>query len=493
MNIEEEIQKLLREVGPGKMSNTAYDTAWVARLGEIDWNLGSKALNWLCENQLPDGSWGTNQPFNYHDRVISTLAAMIALTYKGRRAQDKIQIEKGLLALEHISSGATQGLTTDPNGATVGFEMIVPTLVAEAERLGIIKQQGDQILGRFRKMRDLKMSKLTGLKINRHITPAFSAEMAGSDHLNLLDINDLQEENGSVANSPAATAHFANFVSKSNDNAMTYLRKVVQNDGGTPFAAPFDIFERAWVLWNLSLANLLDKGISQLYEPHLDHLMSHWDNQFGTSFSETYTPKDGDDTSLTYSVLSRYNLPVSIETVLNYEEKDAFRCYPLESNSSISVNIHALEALKHAGFDNQHPSVQKIIGYLKGNRINKSFWLDKWHTSPFYPTAHFIAAAYNFDTSMSSQAIDWILQNQRPDGSWGYSNNHPTAEETAYCIQALKVWDTKVAKVSKERIELAESWLKNNISPPYPSLWIGKVLYCPENVVKSAILSAIGL
>lgn len=493
MNINNEIQKLLQEVGPGKMSNTAYDTAWVARLGEIDWDLGSKALNWLCENQLLDGSWGTSQPFYYHDRVISTLAAMIALTYRGRRAQDKIQIEKGLLALERISLGATQGLTTDPNGATVGFEMIVPTLVAEAERLGIIKQQGDQILGRFRKMRDLKMSKLAGQKINRHITPAFSAEMAGSDHLSLLDINDLQEENGSVANSPAATAHFANFVSKSNNKAMAYLRKVVQNDGGTPFASPFDIFERAWVLWNLSLANLLDQELSQLYKPHLDHLISNWDNQFGTSFSETYTPKDGDDTSLTFSVLSRYNFPVSIETVLNYEEKDAFRCYPLESNSSISVNIHALEALKHAGFDNQHRSVQKILGYLKGTRINNSFWLDKWHTSPFYPTAHFIIAAYKFDTSMSSQAIDWILQNQKPDGSWGYSNNHPTAEETAYCIQALKVWNAKVAKISKERIALAESWLKNNFSPPYPSLWIGKVLYCPENVVKSAILSAIGL
>ena len=38
MNINEEIQKLLKETGPGKMSSTAYDTAWVARLGEIDWN-----------------------------------------------------------------------------------------------------------------------------------------------------------------------------------------------------------------------------------------------------------------------------------------------------------------------------------------------------------------------------------------------------------------------------------------------------------------------
>ncbi|MGB7873401.1 MAG: prenyltransferase/squalene oxidase repeat-containing protein [Anaerolineales bacterium] len=493
MSIEEEVQNLLREIGPGKMSNTAYDAAWIARLGEINWDLSSKALNWLCEHQLSDGSWGTKKPFYYHDRVISTLAAMIALTYRGRRAKDKIQIEKGLLALERITSGATKGLAAAPNGATVGFEMIVPTLVAEAEKLGIIKQQGDRILGRLRKMRDLKMSKLTGLKISRHITPAFSSEMAGSDHINLLDINDLQEINGSVANSPAATAHFANFVRPSDPKAISYLEDIVQDDGGTPFASPFDIFERTWVLWNLALANLLDQESEYLFKPHLNHLLSQWDDKFGTSFSETYTPKDGDDTSLTYSILYRFNQPVNINTVLNYEEEDAFRCYPLESNSSISVNIHVLDALKNAGFDKNYPAVQKIINYLSNNRVDDSFWLDKWHTSPFYPTSHFILAAYDYDSSMCAQAIDWILDSQKADGSWGFSDNTSTAEETAYCIQALKLWDTKVSRISKARIDLAASWLEDNISSPYPSLWIGKVLYCPEYVVKSAVLSAIEL
>jgi halimadienyl-diphosphate synthase len=493
MNVETEVQNLLKEIGPGRMSNTAYDTAWIARLGEIDWNLSSRALNWLCEHQLPDGSWGTKEPFYYHDRVISTLAAMIALTYRGRRAQDKIQIEKGLLALERITSGATKGLAAAPNGATVGFEMIVPTLVAEAERLGIIKQQGDRILGRLRKMREIKMSKLKGIKVNRHITPAFSAEMAGSDHLGLLEIDNLQEKNGSVANSPAATAHFVNFVSNSNDKAMSYLRDVVHDNGGTPFAAPFDIFERAWVLWNLSLAGLIGQEVDHMYRHHLNHLMSQWDDQLGASYSETYTPKDGDDTSITYSILSRYGFPVDISTVLNYEEEEAFRCYPLESDSSISVNIHVLDALNQAGLDNEHPSVKKIISYLKRNRINNSFWLDKWHTSPYYPTAHFITAAHNFDVSMCSQAVDWILQSQKADGSWGYSNNHSTAEETAYCIQALKVWEANIANVPKRHIEMATTWLQENSSSPNSSLWIGKVLYCPEYVVKSTVLSAIEL
>ena len=77
------IDKLIDEIGPGHMGSTAYDTAWAARLGEIDWDLSSHALAWLAENQLDDGAWGASVPMYYHDRVLCTLAAMIALSYRG--------------------------------------------------------------------------------------------------------------------------------------------------------------------------------------------------------------------------------------------------------------------------------------------------------------------------------------------------------------------------------------------------------------------------
>jgi hypothetical protein len=116
------IQELLKQTGPGLMSPSAYDTSWVAQLGDIAPDLSKPAMEWLSENQLPDGSWGAPAPMYYHDRVISTLAAMLALTRTGRRTQDKRQIEKGLIALEQINTNATKGLMADPNGATIGFE-----------------------------------------------------------------------------------------------------------------------------------------------------------------------------------------------------------------------------------------------------------------------------------------------------------------------------------------------------------------------------------
>lgn len=489
MNLQSETTQLLKEMGHGKMSSLAYDTAWVARLGEIDWNLSSNSLAWLSAHQLADGSWGAEKPFYYHDRVISTLSAMIALTYRGRRALDKAQIEKGLLALERITTGATRGLQADPNGATVGFEMIVPTLVAEAEKLGIIKQQGDRILGRMKQLREQKMSKLGGMKISRFFTPAFSAEMAGLDGQNILDIENLQEKNGSVANSPSATAYFLSQVKIDNEQALNYLKEHVQN-GGVPFAAPFDIFERAWVLWNLSLVESLTPEIENLLQPHIDYLEKAWKPGEGVSFSTSYTPNDGDDTSVVFDVLVKYNRKVDLEAVLGYEEDDRFRCYPLEANSSVSVNIHVLGALKQAGLGKNHPSVKKVIAYLKRSRHSKAFWLDKWNISPYYPTSHTIIACQGYDDEISQGAIDWILNMQKSDGSWG-AYGKSTAEETAYSLQALKYWQKHKGNIPKGRIDQGIYWLKNNINLPYPPLWIGKVLYSPERVVTSAILSAL--
>lgn len=57
----ETFRTLLAKAALGNgISSTAYDTAWVAKLGQLDDELSDLALNWLCERQLPDGSWGAS-------------------------------------------------------------------------------------------------------------------------------------------------------------------------------------------------------------------------------------------------------------------------------------------------------------------------------------------------------------------------------------------------------------------------------------------------
>ncbi|MGE5374045.1 MAG: prenyltransferase/squalene oxidase repeat-containing protein [Bacteroidota bacterium] len=483
------IDKLIDEIGPGHMGSTAYDTAWAARLGEIDWELSSRALSWLAENQLPNGAWGAPAPMYYHDRVLCTLAAMIALTYRGRRGTDKMQIENGKFALEQMTKKATEGLMADPNGATVGFEMIAPTLVAEAEKLGIIKRQGDRILGRLSRQRFKKLSFLKDNMISREVTMAFSAEMAGTDGRHMLDVKNLQESNGSVGVSPSATAYFATYIKRGDQASLHYLRKVMKPDGGMPNVAPFDVFEIAWTLWNLSFIPGLKKNAK--LKPHIDFLSSAWNPKRGVGFAAEYSVKDSDDTSLVYDTLLRFGCEKDLASVLRYEEKDHFRCFELEANPSISANIHVLGALRQAGLDQRNSSIEKVLNFLHKGKGQNAFWVDKWHSSPFYATSHAIIACAGLANDAVEEAVQWLLSSQNKDGSWGTYLS--TAEETAYALQALWVWNEKVGRVTKHAFKNGERWLKENMDHPYPPLWIGKCLYNPSLVIRSAVISALTL
>jgi len=489
--------ELLQQVGTANdMSNTPYDTAWIARLQDIEPGISERALDWICEHQLDDGSWGARFPMYYHDRLICTLSALISLAYRGRRQKVNARIEKGLNALGSILSGAARGLEADSNGATVGFEVIVPILVAEAEQLGLIKQHKESILGKLAHVRQIKMEKLAGIKISRYVTIAHSAEMTGKDRLDMLDVENLQEANGSVANSPSATSHFALHVRPGDERALNYLTAIINSqNGGAPSLTPIDIFERIWVLWNLSITNLYreNKQIAALCDSHLDYLESHWKHGQGLGFSSTFTLTDGDDTSVGFDILSKFGRKPELEAVLQYEEEKWFRCYFLETKPSTDVNIHVLGALRQAGYDKKHPSVQKAINFIRSKRQpRKRYWFDKWHISPYYTTSHMIILCNGYDDELCQESVDWILKTQKKDGSWGFYQAS-TAEETAYCIQALIIWQRYTGKIYRDKIKKARNWLARNSHPPYPPLWIGKSLFYPEILVKSSIVSALTL
>ena len=492
MTYIDSVHELLHTIGPGRMPAIAYDTAWAARLGEIAPDLSQSALDWICAHQLPDGTWGAAEPFYYHDRVISTLAAMLALAEKGRRAGDKRLIENGLAALNRIVGGATQGLAADPNGETIGFEMIAPTLVADAHRMGLIPNQDNRILGRLGNIRKIKQMKLKH-PISRCITPAFSAEMAGTD-LDMLDVPELPEQNGSIAFSPAASAYYARFVKPGDPGALAYLRKTVNPDGGMPNVAPFDIFEVAWVLWNLALTNpqiVHDPLVTR----HVEFLRNSWQPGKGAGFAAGYSVFDGDETALVFDTLRQYDGLVDINVVLSFEGHDHFRCYDLEANPSTSTHAHILGALRQAGMPPEAAPVRKALEFLQRTCTPAGYWFDKWHLSPYYVTCHLVIACTDYAPWLTMDAVEWLLATQKPNGAWGIQA--PTAEESAYCIQALWVWQQARAvhrnPALAEAIKRGLAWLEEHARPPYLPLWIGKGLYCPENVIQSAILSALAI
>jgi halimadienyl-diphosphate synthase len=172
--------------------------------------------------------------------------------------------------------------------------------------------------------------------------------------------------------------------------------------------------------------------------------------------------------------------------------KTHFRGIEHESNPAISANIHVLGALlRQQNFTPQHPTIQKIVRFLRASRREEKYWIDKWHTSPYYPTGHAVTLCTGFFNELVADAVQWIQATQNTDGSWGFYG--PTAEETAYCLQALAVWKRANGNVPLDILQRGASWLAANAEPPYSWLWIGKCLYCPELVVRSAIVTALSL
>jgi halimadienyl-diphosphate synthase len=473
-------QTLLEEgITTFQVSPSAYDTAWIARFNS---KIGDLALDWLQENQNPDGCWGATPIIYFHDRTVCTLSAITALLQKGFPPDSSI-LQRAAFAV----SKAVYGLNSDHCGATVGFELIVPSLLSEARALGVTIDSPE--LERLLWARSSKLSALPARRIDRWHTPSFSAEAVGQDHLNILDADNLQASNGSVAFSPSATAFFARYVQPEDEAAMAYLNEVIGKDGSTPYVGPIEIFDRGWTLWNLSLILDFSEYDHDFVESQIKFLVNEWKPGKGIASAVGLPLLDGDDTAVVFAALCRLGYhELDVEAVLSYKAAFNFKCYPLESDPSTSTNIHVLDALRQVLPPN-HQGVQTALNFLRRTRTANAYWLDKWHASPYYPTCHAIIALEDLDDQMVADAVDWVINTQRRSGAWGWYI--PTAEETAYALQALALWRLRHKDAVPENVlSSGYDWLKEHSEEPYPALWIGKCLYTPKVPVQAAILSA---
>jgi halimadienyl-diphosphate synthase len=147
------------------------------------------------------------------------------------------------------------------------------------------------------------------------------------------------------------------------------------------------------------------------------------------------------------------------------------------------------------GYPNCQEIKEQIIIALLDNRIFNTYWIDKWHASPFYATAHVLIGLLREGEYLAhacQHTVDWLLHTQRVDGSWGFFH-HGTVEETAYVLTALLHYAAH-APVNKETLRRAAAYLAQTFqadTPVYPALWIDKCLYVPHDVVHAAVLAAL--
>jgi len=477
---------LLNEPRPG-INGVAYDTAWlagVAKIGDAHASRFPTSLRWLMENQHADGSWGSSVRYE-HDRILCTLAALAPLARFGHRAEDHRAHEAGTRYLWQHGHLLRHELVE-----LVGFELLLPTLVQRARAEGVLVPPQLDIYARERAQ---KLALLpAGALYSTRTTVAHSLEFLGSD-ADLHGLHRAQGPNGAIGNSPAATAFF---LSQSNDQyALTYLQSCLERDGGAtaPVLHPCETFELLWAAYHLLLGGAPARHLLRAAERTA--LRQSLD-QGGVSLSSTFPIPDADDTAVAVLLLHELGEQVDPGVLQRFASNDgSFVSFPYERHSSVGVNVHVLHALARVpGFPNVDATIARLLGYLADHHSGM-YWIDKWHISPLYATAHVLCVLNTLSPEQArrlaepaERSREWLRQSQNENGSWGFYAQ-PTAEETAYGLLALAS-NRQRSEADRVRCARAAVYLAEAKQDVMPALWIDKCLYTPPLIVHAAIQAA---
>jgi hypothetical protein len=168
------------------------------------------------------------------------------------------------------------------------------------------------------------------------------------------------------------------------------------------------------------------------------------------------------------------------------------------------VNLHALHTIVDVpGYPDRLGAITRVLDYLEAQQIHGLYWVDKWHISPYYATAHALCVMRGLPAAIAARmepvldrSREWIRQTQNDDGSWGFYGQ-PTAEETAYGLLALTVGNREVSTADRRRCAAALAFLEaagvlddRDGVYDFPPLWIDKCLYTPTLVVRAVIAAA---
>ncbi|BAZ23014.1 squalene-hopene-cyclase [Kalymmatonema gypsitolerans NIES-4073] len=511
--------------GGGKMSAAAYDVAWVAMVRERhnpEQLAFPDSFNWLLRHQSRDGSWGYPP-----QTIVPTLAGLLALLKAPQQTESTRNAAKRAEA--HLRTALRQWSIA--NHESIAFEILVPTLLHELEKLGVVFEFPGK--AELLKIYHHKLSIASPELIYTGKSGLIFSVEAFAPSIEFQRLKPLQITNGSYGNSPAATAavliHSPEWDTAAAD-WLTHLSNQARRNGdpgAMPNAYPIDVFEGSWVLYNLIQGgfDFKDEAFRSVGKKLLIWLEKSL-TQKGASFSRlTGVVTDSDDTGM---LLAAHNLlaektgmkTVSVDCLQNFERDTYFACFELERGISLSANAHVLAALLSVptlpDWVVKNNSINKVIDYLYSTKNSAGYWEDKWHESPFYVTAiATMALTQHPSPSVRNQlqpTVEWVLATQSAkDGGWGMNGSgSSTLEETAYALQILnavrqkpleKTLRTTQPSLSQairrgvdylwQHLDELSSTTEIAANSRLPRLWRGKQLYLPSRVVFSAVLAVL--
>ncbi|KAJ7977384.1 Copalyl diphosphate synthase [Quillaja saponaria] len=368
------VKSMLESMGDGEISISAYDTAWVALVKDLNGTHSPQfpsSLEWIANNQLHDGSWGDSQIFQAHDRIINTLACVIAL--KTWNIHPK-KCEKGM---EFLQANIRKLEDENAEHMPIGFEIAFPSLLEIAKSLDIqIPHEDSHVLKDIYERRNIKLTKIPR-DIMHKVPTTLLHSLEGMSDLEWKKLLKLQSKDGSLLFSPSSTA-FALMQTK-DENCLTYLNKAVHKfNGGVPNVYPVDMFEHIWVIDRLERL-----GISRFFQEEIEecvnYISRYWTEK-GICWARNSQVQDIDDTSMAFRVLRLHGHEVSAN-VFRHFQKDSgeFFCFAGQSNQAVTgmYNLFRASQVMFSGEEILKDAKQFSVKFLTEKRAANELF-DKW-------------------------------------------------------------------------------------------------------------------
>ncbi|RDY07071.1 hypothetical protein CR513_08858, partial [Mucuna pruriens] len=266
---KERIRQMFNKV---ELSVSSYDTAWVAMIpspASSHTPFFPQCLNWLLDNQLLDGSWGLpgRHPLLMNDALLSTLASILTLKQWG---VGEDQINRGLQFIEsNIAS-----INDEKQHTPIGFDILFPSLIEYARKLGINLPIGATSLEAMIQKREIELRR--GSQSNSEGRRAYLAYVSEGmmESQDWKTIMKYQRKNGSLFNSPATTA--AVFLRLKNAECLNYLQSILEELGNAvPTIYPLDIYARLRMIDNLERLGI-NRHFKEEIHRVLDETYRYW-------------------------------------------------------------------------------------------------------------------------------------------------------------------------------------------------------------------------
>ncbi|KAG8389340.1 hypothetical protein BUALT_Bualt02G0219100 [Buddleja alternifolia] len=330
------IRSMLQSMDDGEISVSPYDTAWVALVEDISGGGGApqfpSSLEWICNNQLCDGSWGDSTTFSIYDQIINTLACVVALRFWNKHPDKTNQ------GISFFKENIHKLEDENEEHMTIGFEVALPSLLEIAKKLDIDIPYDSPGLQQIYARRDIKLTRIPRDIVPKVPTTALYS-LEGMPGLMWQKLLHLQSAEGSFLFSPSSTA-FALQQTKDH-NCLNYLANLVHKFNG---------------------------GVPNVY----------WTNK-GICWARDSEVQDIDDTSMAFRLMRLHGYNISADVFKHFEKGGEFFSYVGQSNQAVTgmYNLYRASQVMFPGEEVLSEAKKFSAKFLQEKRADNEL-LDKW-------------------------------------------------------------------------------------------------------------------